>query len=65
MKTHTSNAWWGRGLVLLTLILSAVITTSCARKPTAVDPSYSTPEGVVDTTARLMMWPEQEAVTTC
>ena len=63
MKTHTSNAWWGRGLVLLTLILSAVITTSCARKPTAVDPSYSTPEGVVDTTARLMMWPEQEAVT--
>ncbi len=53
------------GLLLVGLVglLGGLLATGCARKPTAVDASYSNAEGVPDTTAHLMMWPEQEAVT--
>jgi hypothetical protein len=55
LKSARLRAAWGCALL-------ALIGTACARKPTAVDPSYSSPEGVRDTAAHLMMWPEQQAV---
>jgi len=47
----------------LALALVVFLAAGCSRKPTAVDPGYTNAEGVIDTTAHLMMWPEQEAVT--
>jgi len=45
------------------LASTALLIASCARKPTAVDPTHTTPEGTASELTRLMVWPERPAVT--
>jgi hypothetical protein len=49
-----TSAW-----VVAALAVNALLVLSCARKPTGVDPSYSTPEGAVSLATRLFVWPER------
>ena len=43
------------------LAATVLLVLSCARKPTGVDPSYTTPEGVASSSTRLIVWPERPA----